>query len=539
MRSCRGDARATRSHAAFRAGVLLGAAVGLVATPAGATGFTDIGEDIVPRADVGVKLDGYLRARAVDMYNLDLDRGPTPSGQPLFPVPLGNPNAQALTYADMRMRTDLAVYAPGGMFDVKARVDVLDNVALGSDAQGNPASSTSQLSPPGAFRVKRAYGEALTPIGLIDVGRIGATWGLGMFTNGGDCADCNYGDAFDGIALLTPLADHVFALAYGIDQIGPFVAQQPGETSLNLSPSADVHTVTAAFLHFKTDLARDRRRLAGKTTVEYGAYVTERWQNDDVPATYLPTAQPVGISSAQLMDRGYQATAVDVWARVTNPFFRIEAEGAAVVGSIQQASLVPGVLYRVPVTARQMGGALESEFGPPESVVGAGVDAGYASGDQGSYGFGAFPVVGSSVAKPGDLNGVKANPPEHTTVNNFTFHPDYFVDRILFREIIGTVTGAMYARPHVRWDVMRIAPGVLQASVAGIASWAVYAENAPGGKSPLGVEIDPTLAYASRDGFGIALEYGVLFPLAGLDNPQANLRAFPAQLARARVMYRF
>jgi hypothetical protein len=86
---------------------------------------------------------------------------------------------------------------------------------------------------------------------------------------------------------------------------------------------------------------------------------------------------------------------------------------------------------------------------------------------------------------------------------------------------------------------MRIAPGILQASVAGIASWAVFPENAPGGKAPLGVEIDPTLAYASRDGFGVAFEYGVLFPMAGLDNPQQNLKAFPAQLARVRVMYRY
>jgi uncharacterized protein (TIGR04551 family) len=519
--------------------LVAGAASLFVAAPARATGFTDVGEDILPRTDFAVKLDGYMRARAADLYNLDLDRGPTPSGQTLFPVPLGNPRAQAITYGDMRLRTDIAMYAPGGTVAVKARIDVLDNVALGSDAQGAPSSSASQLSPPGAFRVKRAYGEALTPFGVLAVGRIGSTWGLGMLANGGDCADCNYGDAADRVALITPLAGHIFALAYDIDQIGPFVAQQPGETALNLSPSADVHTVTAAFLRYKDELSRDRRRLAGKTTVEYGAYLSQRWQNDDVPATYLPTAQPVAITGAQLMARGYEATAIDGWARITHPAFRIEAEWAAIFGSIQQASLIPGVLYRVPVTARQMGAALESEFGAPESRVAAGIDAGYASGDQGSAGFGAFPTVGSPVAQPGDLNGVKANPPAHTTVDNFTFHPDYFVDRILFREIIGAVTGAVYARPHARWDVMRIAPGTLQASVAAIGSYALYAENTPGGKAPLGIEIDPTLAYASRDGFGVALEYAVLFPLAGLDNPEAHLSAFPAQLARVRVMYRY
>ena len=91
--------------------LLIGAALLFAASPARATGFTDIGEDIVPRTDVAVKLDGYLRARAEDLYNLDLDRGTTPSGQPLFPVPLGNPNSQAMSYADIRLRSDVSVYA--------------------------------------------------------------------------------------------------------------------------------------------------------------------------------------------------------------------------------------------------------------------------------------------------------------------------------------------------------------------------------------------------------------------------------------------
>lgn len=510
----------------------------LGAAPARATGFTDIGEDIVPRTQTAVELDGYMRVRAMDFYNLDLDRGLTPSGQPLFPVPQGNPNGQAITGADMRLRTDISVYAPGGMVAIRARIDLLDNLALGSTPQGIPSSSSSQLSPATAVKVKRAYGEAVTPIGVLAAGRIGSTWGMGMLTNGGDCADCNYGDAADRIALITPLVGHIFAVAYDIDQIGPFQTQQPGETVLNLTPTANVNTVTFAFLRYKDELSRARRLAAGKATIEYGAYVSHRWQNEDVPGTYLPTAQPVALTGTQLMARGYDATAIDGWARITHPYFRIEAEWAVLLATIQQASLIPGVLYRVPVTGQQMGGAVESEFGPEQSRFSAGLDAGYASGDP-SPGFGANVQPNSALAQPGDLNGAKADPPFHTTVNNFQFHPDYFIDRILFREIIGTVTGAVYARPHARVDVLRLAPGVLQASVAGIASWAAYAQNTPGGQAPLGVEIDPTLSYISRDGFGVALEYAVLFPLAGLDNPVAHLHAFPAQLARARVMYMF
>jgi len=102
-------------RAACPSALLAGALVLLVASRARATGFTDIGEDIVPRTDTSVQLHGYMRARAMDLYNLDLDRGPTPSGAPIFPVPLGNPSGQALTYADMRLRSDIAVYAAGGM----------------------------------------------------------------------------------------------------------------------------------------------------------------------------------------------------------------------------------------------------------------------------------------------------------------------------------------------------------------------------------------------------------------------------------------
>ena len=49
----------------------------------------------------------------------------------------------------------------------------------------------------------------------------------------------------------------------------------------------------------------------------------------------------------------------------------------------------------------------------------------------------------------------------------------------------------------------------------------------PGGKTPLGVEIDPTLTYLSRDGFRLQLQYAALLPLAGLDNPTTGQAAQP------------
>ena len=59
------------------------------------------------------------------------------------------------------------------------------------------------------------------------------------------------------------------------------------------------------------------------------------------------------------------------------------------------------------------------------------------------------------------------------------------------------------------------------------------------GVAGLGVELDPTLAYVSTNGFAASLEYAALFPLAGLDNPTAGLDAKPAQLLRLRLGFNF
>ena len=105
-------------------------------------------------------------------------------------MPLGDPRGQLLSVADMRLRTDLALYAPFAAVAVKVRADLVDDLVLGSTpvlspGTGNaptPATSPGQL-PSTLVRIKRAYGEALTPVGLVTAGRMGNHWGLGMLSN--------------------------------------------------------------------------------------------------------------------------------------------------------------------------------------------------------------------------------------------------------------------------------------------------------------------------------------------------------------------
>lgn len=515
-----------------------GAALVTGAVEARATGFTDIGDDLRSHVRSIFDMHGQFRLRTEMFYNLDLDRGATPSGQVFFPVPLSDPKGQTLYAADMRFRTDLAVYAPGGFVAAKVRLDMPDNLALGGYPEGVPSASTTQRPPDFVARLKRAYAEVLTPIGIFSGGRMGNQWGLGMLANGGDCADCDSGDSADRVAFLSPIAGHVWAVAFDFSASGPFMPRTAPGRYVDIDPSDDVRSVTFAFLNFKNDLARERRKKANKSTFEYGAYFAYRWQDKDVPISYLQTGSSAPLTASQVMARGYKATATDVWMRLTLPKGRIELEAALLYAHIDQISLLPGALLRRPSDSLQFGAALESDFGGPSDMFGGGVDLGIASGDP-APGFGVRQTPLTTPPVPGDLDGLQANPPLDNDVTNFRFHPDYRVDRILFREIIGTVTDAVYIRPHVRMTAMDLGTSQVVLSLTGIASFALNASSAPGGQAPLGVELDPTIAYRHKDGFGVAIEHGVLFPLAGLDNPTLGLPAKPAQMLRARATYTF
>ena len=512
---------------------------GLSSAPASATGFTDIGQDIATNQDeLEIKLEGFLRLRGMFFYNLDLDRGPTPSGELFFPVPLADPTSQTLTHADFKLRNDLSIYSPVGAFAIKLRVDIFDNYTLGSDPDSIPTLTTSQRPPESSFLVRRAYAEMLLPFGFLALGRMGAHWGLGMLVNGGDNSDSDSGDSADRIAFLTPILSHVWAISYDFSSTGPITQRRGGDRSLDIEPTDDLSSFTFAVMNFRTDLSRERRRKAGKTTAEYGAYISYRWQSNDIPGDYLPTAVEVPVDRTQIMARDFSATAVDVWFKLTLPSAWFAFEVAVMWATIEQASVIPGVFLEDPVTSMQAGAVFESMIGAPEDPVAGGLDIGLASGDDG-YGFGAFPELNSSTPQPGDLDGPQANPPFDNTVNNFRFHTDYHIDRILFREIIGTVTDAFYLRPHIQARLARIGRATLTLSLNGVVSWTLNKNSAPGGEHPLGIELDPTLVYDGGDGFTISLEYAVLFPLAGLDNPLSELSASPAQLGRIRLTYGF
>ena len=237
------------------------------------------------------------------------------------------------------------------------------------------------------------------------------------------------------------------------------------------------------------------------------------------------------------MRRGYKAGVIDGWLRFQTPGFKLEAEAAVLIADAEQASLIPGVLLRDRVRSLQVGGAIETTFGAPGSVFIGGLNLGGASGDP-APGFGAYPGNGTT-PRAGELEGPQLDIPRDRRIDNFRFNADYRVDRILFAEIVGTVTDAWYVRPWARTRLLEFRSYQLELATDATFSRAFYASSTPGNDAGLGMELHAALTWASKDGFDVLAEYAVLFPFAGFDNPAQSLKAQPAQLGRIRLAWRF
>jgi uncharacterized protein (TIGR04551 family) len=129
------------------------------------------------------------------------------------------------------------------------------------------------------------------------------------------------------------------------------------------------------------------------------------------------------------------------------------------------------------------------------------------------------------------------------TVSTFRFHPSYRVDLILWRNIMRQVTGAYYFRPGISYDFVRSAFGQLAgARVDAIWSRAAAVLQTWGNKPDLGLEIDVSLYFRTEDGpdltdgFNAKLQYGVLFPMQGLNYLQVNPSIAKADLHTAQTL---
>ena len=140
-------------------------------------------------------------------------------------------------------------------------------------------------------------------------------------------------------------------------------------------------------------------------------------------------------------------------------------------------------------------------------------------------------------AQPGDLDGAKANPPYHTTVQQLPLPPRLpHRPHPLPRDHRHRHRRRLPAAARARRRAGAVGPGVLRRSVAGIASWAVYAAyDARAAGAPRRRDRSDARLRRRATASSSPSSTRVLFPLAGLDNPVGRTCKRYPRAARPRA----
>jgi uncharacterized protein (TIGR04551 family) len=547
------------------------------------------------------EIHGYFRTRAELFHNFNLGRADLPNTA-LWQPPLdysytdtsnqvhavrlcGSSPAEAdakecgnktQSSANMRFRINPEMHISDNL-RIMSQIDMLDNVVLGSTPGGyyntinqgtlvvgpqNPyvprAAFTTTTDVPTAGQnswqnsvsVKRAWGEYMTPVGLLRFGRQPNQWGLGILANAGDGYDADWQSTSDRFMFITGIKslDLYFAGAWDFPNEGA-VSSVPSERQgqpYDLSQLDDVNQYVLVVTRRRAaDLAK-QDLVQGKAVLNGGIFAVYRNQylSNDVASSPSSNAS-LGQGYSQLQEglnrRNAEVFIPDVWGQILYRKFRFEFEGVAYQGSIENTKDVgsdyTGALNRTGWKVRQYMFATQTELRAIEDRLRIQFGFGWASGD---------PDVGEG-ATGISPKGLQLQPQRDfdRTFSMARFHPNYRVDLILFRNILSRVQGAYYFRPSVDYDFARNLNGQkFGGSAAVIWSRASQFVQTPGHKRDLGVELDLTLYYQSKDGslndnpekkggFYTMLQYGVLFPLGGLGYQQGEKDQAAAQIGLA------
>lgn len=510
-----------------------------------------------------VEVHGYFRSRIDNFWNLDLATGGTSSqlppleallngttrnngaiGQIPEEITVGDGStidlrsytrdrSEYVASANMRFRLQPTFHIAQSA-SIHLTLDILDNVVLGSQGIGNdnPLNFWTDSASARAFGremvdVKAVWAETRSFLGTFRVGRMPNHWGLGMMFNSGGhyssirqprlsyrglgaagntCMDCDNGDYVDRISFTTSVFDHHIMLAYDYNLAGPTqgvndVFGQPRDMGQFDDTRSFVLSV-ARRPESPEEIARRNRKLAEQNApvFDYGAYLMYRMQRIDGESC-LDTSDP---TTCTFVPRGANMFVPNLWFRLEHqPAFRrhlrIEGEIAAVVGKVDFAadSLVGLATADVSRDIRQVAGALEFEF--TDFAYAVGFNAGFATGRQTG---GQNPGLGANY-------GTNTRDDERYTA--FFFDRDYFVDMIMFREVIGTVTNALYINPFFQYDLFSKRADTLGLRLDVISAIAANAEATPSGKGFYGIEANLG-AYYRQPRYGADISGGIFLP---------------------------
>lgn len=472
--------------------------------------------------------------------------------------------------ANLRLRLNPEIHVSDNV-RIHAQIDLFDNLALGSTPSGyrfasgdsgqeviarsgyyplgfyddsTVAPDSSRNSFSDSVVVKRAWGEYTTPVGELRFGRMPNHWGLGMLFNSGDKYDDDYQSTIDRIMFtsgIKPL-DLVIAGSWDFPNEGAQgIIDIPGAQPYDLAELDDVNQYSFMVMRKKSAELQQQALSRGDIVLNTGVYFTYRDQtlaNDQAIAGRnggVTTDADREELSKNFSRRDAVAYTPDVWVQLLYKKFRFELEAAAVLGKIRSVETGPDNQndFRTDhaLLLRQFGLVAELEQKFVEDRLRLGFAFGWGSGDPDVY----------NPDRPGELmpspNDVQINDRIDST---FRFHPTYRVDMILNRNILQRVQGSYFIRPSAEYDFMRDPEG-LRAGGAVQAIWTRASEfvQTPGHDADLGLELNASVYFQARDGvlndnpdqmggFYSALQFGALFPLAGMGYQPGEKLDLPA-----------
>ncbi|NVJ17910.1 TIGR04551 family protein [Myxococcus sp. AM010] len=481
-------------------------------------------------------LDGYFRVRPTLFYKFDLGKMP---GRELFPRSPRSAQENTQSFATMRVRLE-PTFNISEQVALKMEVLGLDNFIMGampdtllpgntrnlfgifSESQ-DPLADALQDS----IKLRRAYGEVKTPVGILRFGRMGSQWGLGMLRNDGTCFDCDFGDTVDRVQFVTnPFEGWYVTPMLDFNSEGVTDTRGTVGEPIDLTQSDDAHSWVIAIARRDTDQVIRSKLDNNQGVLQYGlhfTYRTQKWEYDGSTTNGQNTG---------FIPRDASLFVPDLWLKYEEKNWRLEFEAAAQLGRIGNRALDVGGIndptLNQSLTVAQFGGVAQGELRLLNQKLSLNMELGFASGDK-AYGFGNQPGRPGSGTNgqtaEGDFEGPQyacgTGGCTDNAIRNFRFNRDYRIDLILWRELLVGVTDAFYVRPSAKYTITEGFD--LYGRV--IYSQAMYAQSTPSTTSKaLGLEVNVGADYKTEDGFIAGLAYGILFPMSGLQEFNETLR---------------
>lgn len=503
---------------------------------------------------------GYFRTRLTAFGNYDLNtRGTSPVPAPLDSKHRGNAaqdnietsDSDALLGGNIRFR-----YSPTIHISETVRIagsfDVLDNLVMGTTPNGlrtnwgSDAFFTFNGAEPvnadtigrNAITVKALYGEADTIIGTFRAGRLPAHWGMGIIYNDGGvykrdeqiidgqgwkCLDCDSSDAVDRIEwrVRDPFFDALY-LDFSWDFINSGLASYNLQKdslgqAFDLADNDDVLQFTLSVFDrpISQQEVDERYRALYESrdwTVDWGVLFSYREQSIAAESEAKQTNDGAS-STYDMYKKNAKAYAVDLWGRFFIPcpkdvLLRLEAEFVGVFGSVSHDTGHDGKSRDI----TQIGFAFEGEVKWRDLTTG--LKTGVAWADNMVY-------SGHSMIEQLDVVPIGSI---------LRFDPNYTVDTIMFRELMGGINNAWYLNLYGEYKFPIQMPQTTMALGARLdltTSGAVEKEATPGNASWYGFEGNVKLFYDESDRFRFEIGAGIFVPGKAWKN--VNYPILPSQ----------